>query len=177
MSLHPIHSFLRLLSRLVRAPNARKRLIDRSREHKGFETKKKKKKKKFDRTALRQLFGIHTIPWAGYERDAKIEQNRKAERKRVPQRELRISWEKCEGKVSWMAFATIHSFYLLFRRSNSPLSAKPIGFPSILLHRSKRHRPFFFSAVINHPDFQFANIGPFDYCFLAGILRDKSKKY
>lgn len=144
------------------------RLIDRSREHKGFETKKKKKKNSIARHWDSCLEFV-LFPGLDSKRDANKTENRtdrKAERKRVPQRELRISWEKCEGKVSWMAFATIHSFYLLFRRSNSPLSAKPIGFPSILLDRLKRYRPFFFFGS-NKLSFQFVNIDPLDYSFFS----------
>lgn len=129
----------------ARCERTQPRLIDRSKEHKGSLKRKKKKRGEKIRS-----HGIEIAVWNSYYSLGWIRRenrtDRKAERKRVPQRELRISWEKCEGKVSWMAFATIHSFHLLSRRSNSPLSAKPIGFPSILLDRSidKIHRHFFF---------------------------------
>lgn len=68
--------------------------------------------KKFSSDGIEITFGIHTFPSTGYDRNEN-RTDRKVERKRVLQREPRISWEKCEGKVSWMAFATIHSLPLV----------------------------------------------------------------
>lgn len=120
--------------------------------------KEKRKKKKFDRTALRPTVwnSCYSLGWI-YERDAKIEQNRKAERKRVPRatraknqlRKVRGKSELDGLRDNSLVLPLVSPFEFASIGETDRLSVNSA--PSI----ENKIGHFFFRSIINCPDFQF----------------------